>query len=84
MSREEFTMTDEQLERILTASEPVRMIMLQCGIPTSPQENANAAWKELGEEMGFEYKTVKPAGNDQRKFTAERREEDGTPGCKKV
>ena len=71
MPREEFTMTDEQLKRLLDRCKPVPLIMLQCGMPASPQENANTAWEELGEEMGFEHMTIKPAGKDQRKFTAE-------------
>lgn len=67
----EFTMTEEQLEALLKACQPVPLIALQCGIPPSPQENANAAWKRLGVEMGFKHMTVKPIGGDQKKFTAE-------------
>jgi len=69
--RKEFVLTDEQLERLLDACKPVPLIMIQCGTPSSPQENANAAWKALGEEMGFKYMTVRPASGDQKRFTAE-------------
>ena len=40
-------------------------------VPRSPQENANAAWIELGREMGFAGMTVQPVGSDDREFTAE-------------
>lgn len=67
----EYEMTDEQLAAILDAGKPVPLIMLQCGMPPSPQENANRAWVQLGEEMGFDYMTVRPAtGKSDRFFTA--------------
>lgn len=70
--RKEFKITDEQFEKLLEASQPVRLITLQIGMPTPPQENANIAWKALGEELGFEYKTVEPvADKDDHYFTAE-------------
>ncbi len=69
-----YTMTDEQHESLLVACKPVPLIMLQCGTPTSPQENVNSAWKALGEEMGFDHMTVQPvAGQPQTVFTAEPR-----------
>ena len=67
-----FEMTDEQHEKLLEACKPVSMIMLQCGIPRSPQENANAAWKKLGTEIGFDHMTVKPiTGQSGTVFEAE-------------
>ena len=48
-----FEMTQEQLDVLLNASTPVPMIALQCGTPRSSQQNADAAWKELGKVMGF-------------------------------
>ena len=71
--RTEFEMTQEQLDKILDACKPVMMIALQCGTPTSPQENANRAWEALGKEIGFDYMTVEPSGKGNRFFTAERR-----------
>lgn len=68
--RKEFEMSEKQFEEILEACEPVPMIMLQCGTPSSPQENANRAWDSLGAEMGFDGMTVRPNGSD-KKFTAE-------------
>ena len=55
-----FEMSQEQLDKIMDACKPVPMIMLQCGEPRSPQENANSAWAVLGKEMGFDSMTVKP------------------------
>ena len=68
--RREFEMTRGQLDKILEACKPVPLIALQCGMPKSPQENANDAWEALGKEMGFDYMTVVP-GKSDRFFTAE-------------
>ena len=66
-----YEMTEEDLNEILKACEPVSMIMLQCGTPSSPQENANRAWKRLSEKMGFDSETVQPIpGKGNRFFTA--------------
>ncbi len=66
-----FEMTKEQHKKLLSACEPIPMIMLQCGILSSPQEKANAAWKALGKEMGFEHMSVKPIpGQPATIFTA--------------
>ena len=69
--RQEYEMTEEDHEKIVKASQPVMAIALQCGPLRSPQENANAAWRELGERMGFKYMTVKPSDRGVRFFTAE-------------
>ncbi|MDD5061354.1 MAG: hypothetical protein PHN44_03620, partial [Candidatus Marinimicrobia bacterium] len=69
--RKEYEMTQEQYDTLLDACKPVPMIMLQCGTPSSPQENANRAWEALGKEMGFEYMSVKLVPNKPRFFTAE-------------
>lgn len=74
--RKQFFLTNTQLTRVLKASKPTPLIMLQCGVPPSPQEKANAVWKELGKEMGFEYMTVKPFGQNQGSFTAETTKEE--------
>ena len=68
--RKEFEMPDEDLARLLQAAKPVPMIALQCGTPRSVQENANAAWAELGARMGFDPMTVSPNGKGNRFFTA--------------
>lgn len=69
--RKEYTMTDEQYNKLLAACKPVPYMIIGGVIPTSPQENANRAWKVLGKELGFKHMTVKPLGTDPKKFTAE-------------
>lgn len=56
----EYKMSEEDLQRILDACKPTPCIMLQCGMPRSPQKNANAAWAALGKKMGFKPSTVEP------------------------
>jgi hypothetical protein len=70
MNRKSYEMTQAQLEKLLDAMKPVPLIMLQCGMPTSTQERANIAWKELGKEMGFDSTTVSPTGQGDRFFSA--------------
>ncbi len=71
MPRTEYEMDEADLAKILDACKSVPMIMLQCGTPSSPQENANNAWARLGEEFGFDSMTVRPIqGKGQRFFTA--------------
>lgn len=70
--RKEFEMAQEEFDKIMDASKPVPMIMLQCGMPTSPQENANQAWRELAQERGFVWDSVVPIpSKGERFFTAE-------------
>lgn len=67
-----FEMTDEQYAQLLEACKPVPMIALQCGSPRSPQQNANDAWRKLGEEMGFKWDTAHPyPGHGPKVFSAE-------------
>ena len=77
MPRASYEMSKADLAKILDACKPVSMIMLQCGTPRSPQENANSAWARLGEELGFDSMTVRPIqGKGQRFFTAVPNETD--------
>lgn len=69
-SRKRFTMTQADYDAILEACRPVPAIALQCGMPASPQENANAAWARLGEAMGFHWQTVLPVHGSPLAFTA--------------
>ena len=64
-------MTQEDLDVLIKASQPVVMVMLQCGTPASPQENANEAWRKLGEKMGFDSMIVKPSDKGNRFFRAQ-------------
>lgn len=70
--RKQFTLNKEQLDRLLEACKPVPAMMIGGVAPRSPQENANAAWCELGRELGFDGMTVKPVkGEGTEVFTAE-------------
>ncbi len=69
--RKEFKMTQEQLDALLDACKHAPHIKIGEYWTNSPQKNANRAWRNLGEELGFDYMTVQPNGKDQKHFTAE-------------
>ncbi len=70
--RKEFKLSEEELQGLMDACRSEPMIALQCGMPRSPQENANAAWAVLGKKWGFDPMTVKPVpGKSNKHFTAE-------------
>jgi hypothetical protein len=69
--RREYEMTQEQYDELLDACRPVPYMVFGGRPPSSPQENANNAWKRLGREMGFQYMSVKSVPNQPRFFTAE-------------
>lgn len=68
--RKEYELTTEQFNKLIEACRSVPAIMLQCGMPSSPQENANRAWCALGQELGFDGMSVEPSSKGQRFFTA--------------
>lgn len=68
--RLQFQLNDEQFKALMEAAKPVAMIALQCGTPSSPQENANRAWQKLGDELGFDGMTVEPSPKGDRFFIA--------------
>jgi len=72
--RSNFEMSESDLSTLLSAMQPVPMIMLQCGSLGSTQERANAAWKELGQRLGFDHTTVQPNGKGDRFFSAVEKE----------
>lgn len=71
--RRDYELTEEQLAKLLDACKPTPAMYLSGGRPMfgTPQENANAAWKRLGEEMSFDHMTVRPTGQGDRFFSAE-------------
>ena len=69
--RKELLLNDEQYERLLNASKPVPYMIIGGIEPRSPQENANDAWRALGQELGFDYMSVRPVAGEPRKFTAD-------------
>ena len=75
----EFEMSEDDLKTILAACKPTPVMFLSGGKPMfdSPQENANRAWKALGEKMGFDHMTVRAvAGKGDRFFTATETEKE--------
>lgn len=68
--RRDYEMTEQDLETLLAACRAVPLLVMQCGPIRSPQENANAAWKELGQRMGFAGTTARPTGRGDRFFSA--------------
>lgn len=70
--RKEFEMTDEQHAKLLEACKPVPYMVFGGMAPPTPQENANAAWRALGAQMGFDGMSVEPVrGKGTKFFTAE-------------
>lgn len=75
MARREYEMSQDDFNALIEASKPVPLIMLQCGPAQSQQERANAAWKALGDKMGFKHLSVAPiAEKSNLFFTAEPKE----------
>lgn len=75
--RKGYKMEQSDLEKILDAINGARstpLIMLQCGMPQSPQEAANEAWKALADKMNFIWDTVRPTGESDLHFTAEEKQ----------
>ena len=66
----DFEMTEADLAELLDAMKPVPLIAINCGMPRSRQENANAAWARLGTKMGFEPMSVRPNGKGDKFFSA--------------
>jgi hypothetical protein len=70
--RKNYEMTQEQLDKLLKACEQVPLVAVHCGPAPSQQELANIAWEALGNEMGFDFMTVRPIrGEDNKHFSAE-------------
>lgn len=68
--RTNYEMTEADLAKILDACKPTIVMKIGNSTDSSPQENANRAWQQLGEKMGFDYMTVQPAPGGDRFFTA--------------
>jgi len=58
--RVDYEMTEEDLNNMYEACNPVPVMMIGGTTPSSPQENANDAWAALGDKMGFDSMTVQP------------------------
>lgn len=83
MTRREYEMSEAAYDALLKACKPTPVMFLSGGQPMfdSPQENANTAWKALGDEMGFDHMTVFPiSGKSGRFFTAEPKPDASSTG----
>lgn len=69
--KKEFEMTEQDLNEILESCKPVPYLLPNCGRIRTPQENANSAWENLGNKMGFDFMTVEPTSKGDRFFLAE-------------
>lgn len=70
--RREYKLSDKQYRKLLDSCKPVPYMVIGGVPPRSPQENANLAWKELGDELNFDYMSVRPVhGKNEMYFTAE-------------
>jgi hypothetical protein len=66
-----YEMTEADFEKLLDACKPTVCIKVGNYEGSSPQENANRAWKALGEKMGFEWDSCQPIeGKPARFFSA--------------
>lgn len=69
--RTNYEITEDELKELLEACKPTIAIQIGNYSPASPQENANRAWRQLGEKIGFDYETVQPiSGKGYRFFSA--------------
>lgn len=66
--RTNYEMTEEDYQKLMEACNPVPYMIIGGSGPRSPQENANTAWKVLGEKMGFDHMSVRPVGNKGRRY----------------
>lgn len=69
--RKEYQLTEEQYRKLIEASKPIPYMVFGGMEPRSPQENANAAWAVLGNELGFDWTTVDRSNKGKMFFTAE-------------
>ena len=69
MKRHAYTLTSEQYDTLLAACRPVPYMVMGGMAPSSPQENANRAWQQLGRDMGFDWTTVQ-SGQTPKQFSA--------------
>lgn len=69
IERRNYTLTTEQYEALFQACRPVPYMVVGGTVPSSPQQNANRAWQQLGQEMGFDWETVE-RGRIPQRFSA--------------
>lgn len=69
--RTNYQMSEADLKSLLESCKPVPYLVVGGHATSSPQENANRAWAELGKRMGFDSDTVQPLeGKSAMHFSA--------------
>ncbi|QIY82533.1 hypothetical protein HER18_02735 [Chryseobacterium sp. NEB161] len=67
MAKQKFTISDENFQKIIQINkeggDPVMYISGGTPIGKSLQEKINDFWEDLGNEMGFDWKTIQPIDN---------------------
>lgn len=63
--KQDFQITQDELNEILEASKPTPVMYLSGGTPMfdSPQENANRVWKKLADKYGFVWDSAELISN---------------------
>jgi hypothetical protein len=61
--RKNFTITDDQVKKLMDAENDTPSLTIGGVKVKSVHENTQMAWQELGEELGFDYLTVRPIHN---------------------
>lgn len=62
----QFTITEEEMQRVLEASKPVPYMVFGGMEPMPPQERANRAWQSIGEAHGVEWMSIRPVNEATR------------------
>ena len=62
-ARQEYQLTQQDLDTLRDASKPVPYMIIGGVMPRTPQENANAAWQRMGEKYDFVWDTAQPLSN---------------------
>lgn len=70
-ARTEYEMSEADLEKLLDACKSTPVMMIGGFALSTPQDNANRAWRALGKKLGFDGDSVRPvSGKGNRFFTA--------------
>lgn len=55
-----FTMSQEDYDALLKASQPTPYLIVGGVLPTDPRQHIISLWKDMGERMGFVWETAEP------------------------
>lgn len=68
--KQEYELTQEQLDRLIEASKPVPYLIFGGIALTNPQEYANIAWAEIAEYHKVQIYSITPSPKGIKFFTA--------------